>query len=65
MDAIADGADDRLGLRHEGAALLHEVLRRGVVVALDGGRPSNLAVGGAFVVLGLLPPLPLLLALPA
>ena len=65
MDAVADGADDWLGLGHKSAALLHQVLRRWVEVALDGGRPSNLAVGGTIVVLSLPLPPSLLLALPA
>jgi hypothetical protein len=46
MDPVAYSADHGLGLGDEGAALLHQVLGGRVVVALDGGSHSNLAICG-------------------
>ena len=66
MDAIANGAHDRLGLGDEGAPLLHQVLRRRVVVALNGGRPSNLPLRRTLVLVVSPSPLsPLLFSLTA
>ena len=59
MNAVADGADNGLGLGDEGTTLLHQVLRRRVVMLLNRGGPSDLAVRWARVLLSRLP-LPLL-----